>query len=405
MRLAKSAGSLSLVQSASQVWSSGERVAGLGGMEAQMIILLGGVCGGAFLHVMNMPTVGMLSIYFGAQTGLGLYMKILLSDLPIAPELNVRGVPAPFLVTALQQLLTFVALSVVLLALLPTRWAYVPRPIQTGKEAGCVLIISLAFAANIGLNNLSLSLLPVSANMIIRSCIPLITWILQQLLGCFGLGGFPSSWGLSEFALLLSGLVCAIVSLLAQKSNTAISDGGGLEFILGVGICLLSDVAAAVNVLVVSYFGKSLEPPLNSFDTVLYMALPCTFFMLFVSLFASHPVEWAGFPQLTDLQVLKHVLSWNATALVWVILSGFLAAGYNCMSYSIVQRLSATTAGFAGNFNKAALILISICLGLERLPPGIWAVVMVAAVVGNILSFTGFSLLEQRGAPQAKSKS
>ncbi|CAE7643634.1 USP, partial [Symbiodinium sp. CCMP2456] len=202
-----SQGGLSLVQSASQVWSSGERVAGMGGMEVQMMILLGGIFGGAVLHSMNLPTIGMLSIYFGAQTGLGLYMKILLSDLPIAAELNIRGVPAPFLITALQQLLTFVALVVVLLALLPTRWAYKPRQLQDAKEVGCVLIISVAFAANIGLNNLSLSLLPVSANMIIRSCIPLITWILQQLVGCCGLGGFNSSWGLAEFALLLSGHV------------------------------------------------------------------------------------------------------------------------------------------------------------------------------------------------------
>ena len=31
----------------------------------------------------------------------------------------------------------------------------------------------------------------------------------------------------------------------------------GLEFAIGVAICLLSDVAAAVHVLVVSYFGTS----------------------------------------------------------------------------------------------------------------------------------------------------
>lgn len=400
-----SQGGLSLVQSASQVWSSGERVVGMGGMEVQMIILLGGILGGAVLHLMNLPTIGLLSIYFGAQTGLGLYMKILLSDLPIAAELNIRGVPAPFMITALQQLLTFVALVVVLLALLPTRWAYKPRPLQDAKEVGCVLIISVAFAANIGLNNLSLSLLPVSANMIIRSCIPLITWILQQLLGCFGLGGFSSSWGLAEFALLLSGLVCAVLTLLAQKSNVSVSSGGGLEFAIGVAICLLSDVAAAVNVLVVSYFGKGLDPPLNSFDTVFYMALPCACFMLAVAVVAAHPVDWVGYTDLTDIQVLRQVMSWNAMALVWVIISGFIAAGYNCMSYSIVQRLSATTAGFAGNFNKAALILISICLGLERLPPGIWAFVMVVAVLGNILSFTGFSLLERRQTAEAKAKS
>eukprot|EP00439_Symbiodinium_sp_Y106_P083344 s66_g23.t1 len=279
------------------------------------------------------------------------------------------------------------------------------------SEVGCVLIISVAFAANIGLNNLSLSLLPVSANMIIRSCIPLITWILQQLLGCFGLGGFSSSWGLAEFALLLSGLVCAVLTLLAQKSNVSVSSGGGLEFAIGVAICLLSDVAAAVNVLVVSYFGtsvaagKGLDPPLNSFDTVFYMALPCACFMLAVAVVAAHPVDWVGYTDLTDIQVLRQVMSWNAMALVWVIISGFIAAGYNCMSYSIVQRLSATTAGFAGNFNKAALILISICLGLERLPPGIWAFVMVVAVLGNILSFTGFSLLERRQTAEAKAKS
>ena len=59
----------------------------------------------------------------------------------------------------------------------------------------------------------------------------------------------------------------------------------------------------------------------------------------------------------------------------------------------------ASHAAFAGNFNKAATISISICLGLETLPGGKWKFVMLLGIAGNILAFTAWSYLQAMRNP------
>ena len=119
-----------------------------------------------------------------------------------------------------------------------------------------------------------------------------------------------------------------------------------------------------------------------------------------------------------------HVLSPGTIFLV--IASGIVSAGYNFIQYTVVQSLSAplaaiehfffhpqvkarlsfpwhfrsrsrtkaSHAAFAGNFNKAATISLSICLGLETLPGGKWKFVMLLGIAGNILAFTAWSYLQ-----------
>merc|ERR1712008_391200 len=77
-----------------------------------------------------------------------------------------------------------------------------------------------------------------------------------------------------------------------------------------------------------------------------------------------------------------------------VFLSGVFAAGFNVLRTSVAQRLSASHTAFASNFNRAATIIIAICMGMEALPVGWWGVVMLLAVLGNIGAFTSFSLLK-----------
>merc|ERR1719263_1534170 len=74
-----------------------------------------------------------------------------------------------------------------------------------------------------------------------------------------------------------------------------------------------------------------------------------------------------------------------------VLMSGVLAAGYNVLQYTVVQYLSAAHAALAGNFNKAGVVLISIGMGLEALPGGVWSVLLFVAILGNIGSFAIFS--------------
>ena len=46
---------------------------------------------------------GMLAVYFAGQSSFALYMKLVLSEETISRDLNLRGMPAAFLVTAIQQ--------------------------------------------------------------------------------------------------------------------------------------------------------------------------------------------------------------------------------------------------------------------------------------------------------------
>ena len=160
-------------------------------------------------------------------------MKYVLSQFPVDDEL--RGMPMAFLLTSIQQFVAFLTFGIFLLCghlagrsytvkklklvqleikvvrscqclfclasivgLSDTAISYQfdkmkwvtrvnrlcqsgveSQPRTTSKEVWTLLCFSLAFAGNIGLNNFSLSLLPMSVNLILRSCLPLATepWI------------------------------------------------------------------------------------------------------------------------------------------------------------------------------------------------------------------------------------
>ncbi|CAE7791157.1 unnamed protein product [Symbiodinium sp. KB8] len=359
----------------------------------EAMIPAGALAAGMLLLWYQLTTAGILAIYFGAQAGFTLYMKVVLSNSVISQELGIDGVPAGFLVTAVQQVVAFIVLAIIVAAMYCTPYRYTPRPLKSWSEVACVIIFSFAFSLNIGLNNFSLSLLAVSLNMIIRSCLPIVTLAFQQILGpC--IPDLAQKVRMTEVTLMIAGVVFAAVATLAKSEG---SHGGGSEsknLLLGVFVCTLSDAACAVNLILGNMFGSSLDPPLNPVDTIFYMALPCALFLLPASILLMHPVGWPNFGDITDLQVFQKVMELSPTTMLWVILSGCIAAGYNVLQYTVVQRLSASHAAFAGNFNKAATIMLSICMGLETLPGGVWSAVMLLAILGNIGAFTGFSLLK-----------
>jgi len=163
-------------------------------------------------------------------------------------------------------------------------------------------------------------------------------------------------------------------------------------------MCFLGDVAAATTLILAAAFNTTLQPPLSPLDTVFYTALPCALVLLPASLYASHPVDWPDVGQLTDWEVYQTVHRFSPGTIFLVIFSGIVSAGYNFIQYTVVQTLSASHAAFAGNFNKAATISLSMFLGLEALPRGTWSSVMVLGVSGNILAFSTWSYLQSARA-------
>lgn len=233
----------------------------------------------------------------------------------------------------------------------------------------------------------------------------MVTLILQQMLGpC--IPGIAGKVRAMEVTLMVAGVVFAGLATLA-KSEASGSGSESKNLVFGVAMCALSDIAAAINLILAAMFGSTLNPPLNPVDTIFWMAVPCGLFLLPASMMFSHPVDWPHFGQITDYEVVQKVMELSPTTMGWVLLSGFIAAGYNVLQYTVVQRLSAGHAAFAGNFNKAATIMLSICMGLEALPGGVWSTVMLLAILGNIGAFTGFSLLksnDKKAASDTKSE-
>eukprot|EP00931_Biecheleriopsis_adriatica_P063643 TRINITY_DN38583_c0_g1_i1.p1 TRINITY_DN38583_c0_g1~~TRINITY_DN38583_c0_g1_i1.p1 ORF type:complete len:483 (-),score=102.57 TRINITY_DN38583_c0_g1_i1:62-1387(-) len=332
-------------------------------------------------------------IYFGAQTGMNFYMKNVLSKIVVDEEEGLKGIPIGFLLTAIQQFVAFFAFCCFLFIGKLFSHGYQVKQLQSRKEYVAVVCFSITFALNIGLNNFSLSLVAISINLIIRSCLPLSTAVSQIIVGSFlKLDGEGDSISAKEWALMLSGVGCAGLATYA-KNQAGGSTEDSADLVLGVAVCVASIFSGALNMVLAGVLGTKMK--LNPVDTTCYMALPAGLALLIPSLLVSHPMsKWPGFPAMTDWEVLQEVMSRNPWVLMPVAFSGVLAFCYNILQYSLVRKLSAAYAAFAGNFNKAATVALSLALGLEALPAGSYGQLFLLAVLGNIAAFTVFSSLK-----------
>lgn len=363
-------------------------------MEARLLkeiaIPAAAFCIGAVLGVdENTGFVGKLAMFFGAQTLMNLYMKAILSQTVILEDQGLEGIPGSFVVTAIQQLVAFLLFGGVLFASRFTSHHYTPKKLVRPMEYVAVLVFSLSFTMNIALNNFSLSLLPLSVNLIIRSCLPLATYMSQRFAATLTRQPVPKARRI-DIVLMLIGCVCAAVAVVSTEhgGSSAVVEQ---NMAYGVLVCVASLFSGALNLALAGVLGTSIK--LNSLDSTLYMSIPAFLLLLLPTFFYRHPINWNGYGPLTDWEILKIVLENRPTALTLAALSGVLALFYNVFQYGIVQSLSASYTAFAGNFNKAATIALGIIVGLESLPPAPWNFVMILAVFGNIASFTMYSMV------------
>lgn len=149
---------------------------------------------------------------------------------------------------------------------------------------------------------------------------------------------------------------------------------------VGIGVCCLSMVFAAFNLVFARMLGVKFG--INPVDSAVYTSLPTSLILVVPSVTMLHPVEWPGSPWLTDWQVFTKVWQLKPETLSFIVLSGVFAAGFNIVQFMLARELSATHIAFVGNFNKAVTIVLSITLGLEKLPGGLWSDVMVVSLLG-----------------------
>jgi len=350
-------------------------------------------CGLCLLCSEKTALVGKLMTYFGAQTGMNIYMKAVLSSSVVSEEKGMKGIPAAFAVTALQQFVGFVTFALFLLIAKLVGKGYPIKKVQ-GKQWIGVFLFSFAFAFNIALNNFSISLVAISINLVIRSCLPLSTFISQQ-----ALSRITSSTAASkdadprELLCMVLGVVCAAVAVVAKAESKGQSSESS-HLMLGVTVCVVSTFSGAINLALAGFLGE--EVKLNPLDTTVYMSIPVITFLIIPIFLISHPVPWKGAYNMTDWQIFTEVCRLSPITVMYACISGVLALAYNTLQFSIVQTLSATHATFAGNFNKAATIVLGVMIGLEHIPAGYWGVVMTIAVICNILCFTVYNIIKTR---------
>merc|ERR550532_2588971 len=168
----------------------------------------------------KVATIGKLVLYFGAQSFMNIYMGWVMrtsvtvaAGTPIAAtgkvlEKDLTGCPAGFALTAFQQVISFVVFLVFFGAVYFTPYRYTPKKLNSGFEVLCVVIFGCVFALNIALNNFSLGYISIAVNLIIRSCLPLTTFLSQQGLAVVGLYPFKPC-RVKEISLMVIGVLRA----------------------------------------------------------------------------------------------------------------------------------------------------------------------------------------------------
>merc|ERR550532_1954000 len=325
-------------------------------------------------------------------------------------ERNLTGLPAGFALTALQQVISFLVFLICFGAAYFTPHRYNLKPLTSKFEFFCVLVFGFVFCMNIALNNFSLSLISIAVNLIIRSCLPLTTFLSQQGLSMCNL--FPRKpVRILELVLMCIGVACAGIftwaSLQAKgvegKSNSA------MLMLLGVLVCIASLLCGSLNLALAGVLGTSVH--LNPIDTVAYMAVPATLFLIpFMFIQKPVPGEWPkvfGADHASDKDIFMGLVALCSQyegakiTMAFGILSGVFAFIYNIIQFTIVHTLSPSATAFGGNFNKAALIFLSYIF-MDPLPKMPWGFIIMLAVIGNIAAFSYYSYLQFKAKQEEK---
>merc|ERR1719331_1501546 len=311
-------------------------------------------------------------------------------------ETNLYGCPVGFALTAMQQFISFFCFLILYAALYATPYKIEPRRVSTVKEVVSIIIFGCVFAMNIALNNFSLGYVSIAVNLIIRSCLPLTTFLSQQGLSLINLYPYKPCKPL-EIGLMVVGVFCACAFTVAKIKGGGKSHEGSNE-VLGCIMCILSLLCGSVNLALAGVLG---EMKLSVYDTVAYMSIPAFLFLMpFCFIQKPVPGDWPKVlakSTASDLDILMWTSTNAPSTFELFVLSGIFSFAYNVIQFSIVHTLSPSATAFGGNFNKAALVFLTLILPflqVHSLPGLPWIAIIWLAVIGNVASFSVYSYLQ-----------
>lgn len=227
--------------------------------------------------------------------------------------------------------------------------------------------------------------------MVVRSCTPIAVAVAEWAVYSFMPAGDerPPSLGCVDALVMFAGAVFAGLATVASR-ETISSGHKDASFLVGLAVCCLSMLFAAFNLILARVLGVKFG--MKPLDSAVATSLPASALLFVPALMVPHPVAWPGSPWLTDWQVFAKVWQLSPETVGLIAVSGIFAVGFNIVQFVLARALSATHIAFVGNFNKAATVVLSMTLGLERLPGGLWSDVMVLSLLGNMAMFTVFSI-------------
>merc|ERR1719171_1318763 len=130
-----------------------------------------------------------------------------------------------------------------------TSQVYTPKLLKSRTDVVAVLLFSVCFTANIALNNYSVSLIPISVNLIIRSCFPLPTFLAQKLVSWYTRDTKAKDSTCAELSLMLLGCLCACIAVIAKTRSSGSMDSESRSLVFGVFVCVISCFAGSTNLV------------------------------------------------------------------------------------------------------------------------------------------------------------
>jgi len=163
-------------------------------------------------------------------------------------------------------------------------------------------------------------------------------------------------------------------------------------------MCIASLLCGSVNLALAGVLG---EMKMSVYDTVAYMSVPAFIFLLpFCFIQKPVPGSWPAVlnkESASDFEILQWTYSNASSTFELFVLSGVFSFIYNIIQFTIVHTLSPSATAFGGNFNKAALVFLTLLLPflqVHELPGFPCNVVIWMCVIGNVAAFSFYSYLQ-----------
>ena len=383
-----------------------------------VIPIIGLLVGGVMMQTPKVATVGKLVLYFGAQSFMNIFMgwifrthvtvpkgRILADGNELQDDLH--GCPVGFALTAMQQGISFFCFLILYAALYATPHKITPKKISSIKEVVSILIFGCVFAMNIALNNFSLGYVSIAVNLIIRSCLPLTTFLSQQGLALGGLYDLKPCRAL-EISLMVAGVFCACTFTITKINCSSGGVHQGSNQALGCVMCIASLLCGSVNLALAGVLGKM---HMSVYDTVAYMSIPAFIFLIpFCLIPKPVPGLWPKVlnkATASDFDILMWTSANAPSTFELFALSGVFSFAYNIIQFTIVHTLSPSATAFGGNFNKAALVFLTLLLPflqVHALPGFPCNLVIWLCVIGNVAAFSFYSYLQIKAKQEAAEK-